>query len=818
MINLRIVITKGQVMVVTVKINLLDKIWIFDGAMGTMLQNDGLEIGGLPEILNIEASEKVVNIHKRYIEAGADFITTNTFGANEIKLKNSSYEVEDVIDAAIKNAKLASDTKDVKIVLDIGPIGEMLEPLGTLAFERAYDIFKRQILQGVKSGADIILIETMSDLYEAKAAILAAKENSDLPVFCTMTFEKNKRTFAGVNVKTMVMTLEGLNVDALGVNCSLGPVELESVIEEVMKYASIPVIVQPNAGLPRMSNGETIYDLSSDEFASAVEKMVKSGVNIVGGCCGTTNEFIKSLSIKFKDTKPYIIERNKLKGVCSALKCIEFEGIKVIGERINPTGKKLFKEALKNNNIEYIVKQALEQIEAGADILDVNVGLPEIDEEKMMVQVIKELQTVVDVPLQIDSNNSKVLEGALRVYNGKAIVNSVNGKDLVLDRLLPIVKKYGAAIIGLTLDEDGIPSSAEDRFRIAEKIVDRCLSLGIPREDIIIDCLTLTASAQQKDVIETLKAIELVKARLNVKTVLGVSNVSFGLPNRNLLNRTFLSMALYSGLDFPIVNPNDVDIMDTISAFKVLSNEDYNSKKYVSNFENQIRETRIIKKENVKRELDNEMDNSNDELIQVIIKGLKEESAEITKNILKKKTEIEVVNEILIPALNIVGEKYEKGEIFLPQLIQSAETVKCSFDVIQSRLILNDENRINRGTIILATVKGDIHDIGKNIVKTVLENYGFEIIDLGKDVSKEKIVEEAKEKNVKLVGLSALMTTTVKSMEETIKALKSENIKCKIFVGGAVLNQEYADMIDADYYAKDAKEAVEIAEKIFFDI
>jgi 5-methyltetrahydrofolate--homocysteine methyltransferase len=817
-INLRIVITKGQVMVVTVKINLLDKIWIFDGAMGTMLQNDGLEIGGLPEILNIEASEKVVNIHKRYIEAGADFITTNTFGANEIKLKNSSYEVEDVIDAAIKNAKLASDTKDVKIVLDIGPIGEMLEPLGTLAFERAYDIFKRQILQGVKSGADIILIETMSDLYEAKAAILAAKENSDLPVFCTMTFEKNKRTFAGVNVKTMVMTLEGLNVDALGVNCSLGPVELESVIEEVMKYASIPVIVQPNAGLPRMSNGETIYDLSSDEFASAVEKMVKSGVNIVGGCCGTTNEFIKSLSIKFKDTKPYIIERNKLKGVCSALKCIEFEGIKVIGERINPTGKKLFKEALKNNNIEYIVKQALEQIEAGADILDVNVGLPEIDEEKMMVQVIKELQTVVDVPLQIDSNNSKVLEGALRVYNGKAIVNSVNGKDLVLDRLLPIVKKYGAAIIGLTLDEDGIPSSAEDRFRIAEKIVDRCLSLGIPREDIIIDCLTLTASAQQKDVIETLKAIELVKARLNVKTVLGVSNVSFGLPNRNLLNRTFLSMALYSGLDFPIVNPNDVDIMDTISAFKVLSNEDYNSKKYVSNFENQIRETRIIKKENVKRELDNEMDNSNDELIQVIIKGLKEESAEITKNILKKKTEIEVVNEILIPALNIVGEKYEKGEIFLPQLIQSAETVKCSFDVIQSRLILNDENRINRGTIILATVKGDIHDIGKNIVKTVLENYGFEIIDLGKDVSKEKIVEEAKEKNVKLVGLSALMTTTVKSMEETIKALKSENIKCKIFVGGAVLNQEYADMIDADYYAKDAKEAVEIAEKIFFDI
>jgi 5-methyltetrahydrofolate--homocysteine methyltransferase len=817
-INLRIVITKGQVMVVTVKINLLDKIWIFDGAMGTMLQNDGLEIGGLPEILNIEASEKVVNIHKRYIEAGADFITTNTFGANEIKLKNSSYEVEDVIDAAIKNAKLASDTKNVKIVLDIGPIGEMLEPLGTLAFERAYDIFKRQILQGVKSGADIILIETMSDLYEAKAAILAAKENSDLPVFCTMTFEKNKRTFAGVNVKTMVMTLEGLNVDALGVNCSLGPVELESVIEEVMKYASIPVIVQPNAGLPRMSNGETIYDLSSDEFASAVEKMVKSGVNIVGGCCGTTNEFIKSLSIKFKDTKPYIIERNKLKGVCSALKCIEFEGIKVIGERINPTGKKLFKEALKNNNIEYIVKQALEQIEAGADILDVNVGLPEIDEEKMMVQVIKELQTVVDVPLQIDSNNSKVLEGALRVYNGKAIVNSVNGKDLVLDRLLPIVKKYGAAIIGLTLDEDGIPSSAEDRFRIAEKIVDRCLSLGIPREDIIIDCLTLTASAQQKDVIETLKAIELVKARLNVKTVLGVSNVSFGLPNRNLLNRTFLSMALYSGLDFPIVNPNDVDIMDTISAFKVLSNEDYNSKKYVSNFENQIRETRIIKKENVKRELDNEMDNSNDELIQVIIKGLKEESAEITKNILKKKTEIEVVNEFLIPALNIVGEKYEKGEIFLPQLIQSAETVKCSFDVIQSRLILNDENRINRGTIILATVKGDIHDIGKNIVKTVLENYGFEIIDLGKDVSKEKIVEEAKEKNVKLVGLSALMTTTVKSMEETIKALKSENIKCKIFVGGAVLNQEYADMIDADYYAKDAKEAVEIAEKIFFDI
>lgn len=795
-----------------------EKILFFDGAMGTMLQRAGLKRGEIPEVLNIEDKDKIINIHKKYIEAGANIITTNTFGANELKLEDIKYSVEEIIEAAIKNAKKASENRDTLVALDIGPIGELLEPMGTLKFEKAYNVFKRQVIQGVKSGADVILIETMADLYEVKAAVLAAKENSDLPVFCTMTFEKDKRTFTGCSILSMIMTLEGLGVDALGVNCSLGPVELEPIVSEILEFSSIPVMVQPNAGLPKMVNGETIYEISKEEFSSIEKRMAEKGARILGGCCGTDDIFIKKVVEEVSKVKPIFKNDSKICGVCTPTNPVIIDGVKVIGERINPTGKKLFKEALKNNDIDYIVKQALSQIDAGADILDVNVGLPEINEAEMMIKVVKELQSVIDIPLQIDSNDKNVIEKALRIYNGKAIVNSVNGEEKVLNSILPIVKKYGASVIGLTLDEKGIPLKAEDRFKVAEKIVNKCLEYGIPKEDIIIDCLTLTVSAQQKEVVETLKALNMVKNRLKVKTVLGVSNVSFGLPNRELLNSTFLAMALRDGLDLPIVNPNKSEIMDTIYSFKVLNNEDVGGEDYIklySNFkpkkDSTIRSVKTIDNKDSNKVSNEE---TSEDLIKIIIKGIKDKSAIITKELLKNNSELKIVNEYLIPALDIVGKKYEKGDIFLPQLIQSAETVKKAFEVIKEKLILENKDQISRGKIILATVKGDIHDIGKNIVKTVLENYGFTIIDLGKDVPKEEVVKAAKDNNVKLIGLSALMTTTVKSMEETIEALNENNIDCKVFVGGAVLNEDYAEMIKADYYAKDAKEAVEIAEKI----
>ncbi|KAJ51054.1 5-methyltetrahydrofolate--homocysteine methyltransferase [Clostridium tetanomorphum] len=779
------------------------KTLIFDGAMGTMLQKMGLKVGELPEILNLLDRDKIINIHKKYIKAGANIITTNTFGANELKLKNSGYIPEEIIASAVNNAKKASEGKEVLIALDIGPIGQLLEPIGTLTFEEAYEIFKKQIICGVKHGADLILIETMTDLYEAKAAVLAAKENSNLPVICTMTFQQDRRTFTGCTPLSMIMTLEGLGVDALGVNCSLGPVELEPIVDDILNYSSVPVIVQPNAGLPQVINKTTVYKITPLEFAKVAKNMVEKGVSIIGGCCGTDDEFIRELCKSVRDIKSKEINKKYICGVCTPTKGIIVDGVKVVGERINPTGKKLFKEALRNNDMEFIFKEAIVQIEAGADVLDVNVGLPEINEEEMLPRVIKDIQSIIDTPLQIDSSNAKAIEKALRIYNGKPIVNSVNGEDKVLDTVLPMVKKYGALVVGLTLDNTGIPYKAEDRYNIAEKIVNRALKYGIGKENIIIDCLTLTASAQQENVMETLKALSMVKEKLNVKTTLGVSNVSFGLPNRELLNRTFLAMALEAGLDLPIINPLDVNIMDTIQAFNVLSNKDYDSKEYIKTYG-------IVKEEKVKLNIQGEID-----LKEAIIKGLKEESIELTKKLLKEKSEMEIINEYLIPALDIVGERYEKGIIFLPALIQSAETVKKSFHVIKEKLVLEDKNKIFKGKILLATVKGDIHDIGKNIVKTLLENYGYDIIDLGKDVSKEIIVDQILKNNIKLIGLSALMTTTVKSMEETIQLIREKNIDCKVMVGGAVLNEEYANMINADFYAKDAKEAVEIAKKVF---
>lgn len=785
-------------------------ILVFDGAMGTMLQKKGLKLGENPELLNIKEKNIVKEIHEEYIESGAMVVTTNTFGANELKLADTGYSVEEIIDAAVNIAKEArGGRKDVYIALDVGPIGQLLEPMGTLKFEEAYEIFKRQIIQGAKSGADVIIIETMTDLYEAKAALLAAKENSNLPVFVSMSFEANGRTFTGCTPESMAVVLESLGANAVGVNCSLGPTELLPMIKKIIKACDIPVLAQPNAGLPEIEDGKAVYNVSADDFSKVIEEYLDLGVSIIGGCCGTTPEFIRNLR-NLADTRS-VVERDneKCSCVCTPSNMVRIDEVKVVGERINPTGKKIFQQALRDNNIEYILKKAIEQVEAGADILDVNVGLPDIDEKETMVKVVKEIQGILDVPLQLDSSDAECLEAALRIYNGKASVNSVNGEDEKLDEVLPLIKKYGASVIGLTLDKKGIPPTAEERFAIAEKIVNRALEYGIKREDVFIDCLVLTASAQQKEVQETLKAVRMVHERLGVKTLLGVSNISFGLPCRQLINETFLASALANGLDLPIMNPNSQGMMDVVNSYKVLANMDKGAEKYISLYGNAKVERGTLKakeEERVQEEKD---------LKYIVIKGLREEAANETKKLLNEKSELEIVNELLIPALDIVGEKYEKGELFLPQLIQAAETVKEAFEVLKLSLAKNNANSISKGKIILATVQGDIHDIGKNIVKVILENYGYDVIDLGKDVPVEKVVEEALKNNIKLVGLSALMTTTLKSMEETIKALRENNYQGKIFVGGAVLTPEYAEKIGADYYSKDAKESVEVAKEVF---
>lgn len=781
-----------------------DNILIFDGAMGTMLQQRGLKIGENPEIFGLNNPDKLIEIHKLYLEAGSNVITTNTFGANELKLDKLGYTVEEIVDNAVTMAKKAIETVDKSkprfVALDLGPIGEMLEPMGTLSFDRAYEIFKRQAIQGEKSGANLIIIETMMDLYEAKAAVLAAKENTNLPVFCTMTFDENGRSFTGCMPESMVATIEGLGVDAIGVNCSLGPKQLIPIVDKIAKIANIPVIVQANAGLPEIVNGEAIYNVAADEFYNGVEKFIELGASIIGGCCGTNPEFIKKISDNTSNLN--IVSREKYNDciVCSPSKVVEIKAPTVVGERLNPTGKKLLKESLKNENLDYVINLALEQIHAGADILNVNVGLPDIDEERMMAKVIKEIQSVIDVPLQVDSSNIEALEQGLRYYNGKTIANSVNGKEESLNTILPIVKKYGACIVGLTLDENGIPSTAEGRFKIAEKIVSKALSYGIKQQDIFIDCLSLTVSAQQKEALETLKCIKMVKEKLGVKTILGVSNISFGVPNRKALNNTYLNLALYAGLDLPIINPNEEGCMEVIDSFKVINNIDKGCVRYIQKYSN-YKQIKNLKN-----------NNSSDLSLEYIVEsGLKENAKDVTLSLLQDNDENYILDKILIPALDKVGRKYDKGEIFLPQLIQSAETVKVSLNTIKETLLNKNNNTVSKGKIIVATVKGDIHDIGKNIVKIMLENYGYEVIDLGKDVPIEDVVNHSKKNNIQLVGLSALMTTTVHSMKETIEALRKEGLKTKVFVGGAVLTKEYAKDIGADYYSKDAKSAVEIA-------
>lgn len=777
---------------------------LLDGAMGTLIQKSGAKYDHSPETLNITRPELIESFHRAYIDAGADIVYSNTFGANAYKLADSGYSVEEIISAGVANARRAAGDKAL-VALDIGPIGMLLEPAGSLRFEEAYDYFKQEIIAG--KDADLIVFETMTDLYELKAAVLAARENSDKPIIATMTFERTGRTFTGVSPASAAVTLSGLGVCALGVNCSLGPDELEPVVAEMTKYTDLPLIVKANAGLPDPNSNE--YSILPDRFAQCVKALLPYGVKLAGGCCGTTPDYIRELKNMLGGEKYRPCPKSADTTVCSASTAVEINGPRIIGERINPTGKKLFKQALVDNNIDYILTQALSQVSGGAEILDVNVGHPEIDERAMMVRVLKAIQSVCDAPLQIDSTKPEVLEAGLRCYNGKPIVNSVNGEEKSLSAVLPLVKKYGASVVGLTLDEGGIPKTAEGRFEIAKRIVSRAEALGIDRRDVYIDCLTLTVSAEQDACRETLKALHRVKTELGCKTCLGVSNISFGLPNRELVNSTFLTMALEEGLDLPIINPNLDAMTGAVRAYRVLAGIDKNSLEFIESYN----DAAPAPKQKAEGTLS---------LDAAVYSGLKKEAALVTEELLQSTDPMTVVNEMLIPALDRVGEDFEKNKIFLPQLIQSANTAQECFDVIKRQLSKSGGENVSKGKIILATVKGDIHDIGKNIVKVLLDNYGYTVVDLGKDVDPQLIVDTAAEQNITMVGLSALMTTTLKSMEETIALLRAEprlqnpdgSSKCVVFVGGAVLTKDYAMKIGADYYCRDAKESVDTAKKV----
>lgn len=777
---------------------------ILDGGMGTQLQAAGLPMGQAPELWNLTEPDQVTAVHRRYVKAGSRVLYTNTFGVNRLKAARLGHSVAELVEGGVRCARAACDDKSIRIALDIGPLGQILEPLGTLSFEEAYDIFSEIVIAGRDAGADLIVIETMSDLYEVKAAVLAAKENSSLPVWVTMTFEENGRTFVGTTIPAMGLTLTGLGVDAMGFNCSLGPKELLPMIRELKRWTDKPLILKPNAGLPDPATGE--YRITPEEFACALTPALQDDVRILGGCCGTTPEFIRALSARIAGVRSEVPvpPPSHCFGICSASKTIRFGPVRVIGERINPTGKKRFQQALRENDIDYIIARGIEQQDAGADILDVNVGLPGIDEADMMRRVVKALQGVIDLPLQIDSSDPTAIEAGLRAVNGKAIVNSVNGKEAVLSAILPLCKKYGAAVVGLCMDENGIPQTWQERVAIAERILNAALNAGIPKEDVLIDCLTLTVSAQQEQAAETLRAVRYVREELGLHTVLGVSNISFGLPARENITVSFLTQAMAAGLDFPIVNPNQRVIMDAVASFRVLSGEDRDSEAYIRRFAS-LEAASTAPTPGAVKEMN---------LQESILRGLKTETAALTTQALERHDEMEVINHLLIPALDRVGELYEKQEIFLPQLINAANAACGGFDVIRQKLAGSGSRSVSKGKIVLATVFGDIHDIGKNIVRVVLENYGYTVIDLGRDVPADTIVETIIREDVRLVGLSALMTTTVASMADTIAAIRRSGHKCKIMVGGAVLTHEYAAAIGADYYAKDAKQSADIARMV----
>lgn len=774
------------------------KLIYLDGAMGTQLQANGLAPGELPEAFMMEHEQTIIDIHRTYIAHGSEMIYTNTFGANRKKLAQSNYSVAQIVEKGVSLARVAAEGK-AKVALDIGPIGELLEPNGYLSFEEAYDIFKEQIIAGAHAGADLIVFETMSDLLEIKAGILAAKEHCDLPIFVTMSFESDGRTFTGCSVESFGITAQRLGVTALGINCSLGPEEIFPIAERLAEVSDLPLIIKANAGLPDPLSNQ--YDVSADDFARQMKAYEALPVQYMGGCCGTTPEYIQALRNVVKTGTVRKKQRN-VGYVCSPTACIALDDVHVIGERINPTGNKRMKEALLTNDLNTILAIALEEAEAGADILDVNVGLPGIDEKAMMVKVIKELQTVIELPLQIDSTDPAVIEAALRIYNGIPMVNSCNGEQKNMDAILPLVARYGANIIGLTLDEQGIPEHCEKRLAIGRRIIEEAANYGIAKHRVILDCLTLTVSAQQSGAMETLKTLRTIRDELGVQTVLGVSNISFGLPQRGILNPYFLTMALAYGLTMPIINPNQKAMMDAIRSYRVISVLDVDCSDYVAAYANRpVQAT--------------PQNNKQMTLIDAICKGLKEETRQLTKEALRSMDALQIVNEQLIPALDIVGERYEKKEIYLPGLINAATASQGAFEEIRKELQKSGAQSISKGKIILATVKGDVHDIGKNIVKVVLENYGFTVIDLGKDVPVETVVETAIREDVSLIGLSALMTTTLSSMEETIKALHASGHHCKVMVGGAVVSAEYAKEIHADYYAKDAKQSADIAKEVF---
>lgn len=773
---------------------------LLDGAMGSVLQQHGLKLGGLPEELNFTEPDLIRSIHRSYIEAGAQGIYANTFGANRHKLQSSKYTVEQIVKQGIKLAREAAEGTDVLVGLDIGSLGRMLRPTGDMPVDEAYDMFREVMTAGKE--ADFIAIETMTDLMEIKTALLAAKENTDLPVICTMSFEQNMRTFTGCSAAAMALTLSGLGADVIGMNCSLGPKDALPIVDEILKWSSVPALIRPNAGLPDPSTN--LYNTTPEEYAEVMEQIAAKGVKVLGGCCGTTPDYIREVAKQIRGKTCVMPQPEIPAAVCSASSVVTIDTVRIIGERINPTGKKLFKEALKKHDLDYIMRQALEQTGAGAEILDVNVGLPDIDEKEMMLAAVNAIQSVTDAPLQIDTTELPVLEAALRIVSGKPIVNSVNGEDEKLDTVLPLVKKYGAAVVGLTLDENGIPKTAEERFAIAEKILRRAQEYGIPKRDVYIDCLTLTASAEQDGVKETLKALRMVTEKLGLKTVLGVSNISFGLPNRELVNSTFISLAMQCGLTLPIMNPNIASMTGAVRAFRLLSGYDRHGAEFIESYGAEVKKPAAA------------VPTSEMDISDAVAAGLKAECAAAAERMLSSGTDpMEIINGKLIPALDAVGSKFEKGTIFLPQLIQSAGAAQAAFDVIKKAISERGGSGVSAGRVVLCTVKGDIHDIGKNIVKTLLENYGFDVIDLGKDVDYQDVVDAAIKYDVRLVGLSALMTTTLKSMENTIKLLHENNVNCKIVVGGAVLTPDYAEKIGADFYARDAKETVDIARKVY---
>jgi len=821
---------------------LKNNIVYLDGGMGTLLQAGGLKPGEHPERWNLTHPDVITNIHKSYYDAGSNVVCTNTFGANALKF--APEELEAIVKAAVSNAKTAaeqsSSAKAKFVALDIGPSGKLLKPLGDLDFEDAVRLFAQTVKLGVKYGVDLILIETMNDSYESKAALLAAKENSDLPVIVTNAYGEDGKLMTGATPAAMAALLEGMGADAIGANCSLGPKQLRGVAEELLECASVPVVLKPNAGLPKSVNGQTVFDVVAEDFAEEVADLVAKGVRVVGGCCGTTPEYIKALTEKTSDLAPVPLVNKDITVVSSYTHAVRFGNAPIlIGERINPTGKKRFKQALKEKDMDYILGEGVNQQEKGVHILDVNVGLPDIDEVTMLRDAVCELQAIINLPLQIDTANVTAMETALRRYNGKAMINSVNGKKESMEAIFPLVKKYGGLVVALTLDEEGIPASADGRVKIARKILDTAAEYGIDKKDIIFDTLAMTVSADNTSAMTTLQALRYIRTELGCHTSLGVSNVSFGLPNRDAINSVFYALALENGLSAAIMNPYSGDMMKTYYAYKALKGMDENCAEYIAAADRFVQTISAAASGAAVQQAINsgtagqisanagvngrgsetagairqDIDTTKSELQYAVVKGFKEKAGEITKKLLTNVPPLEIVNREIIPALNTVGIGFENKTVYLPQLLMSAEAAKSAFEIIKG-FMAGEDKGADKGTFVIATVHGDIHDIGKNIVKLLLENYGFRVVDLGKDVPPEQIIEKVSELHAPLVGLSALMTTTVPAMEETIHQLKEKAPWCKVVVGGAVLTKEYADKIGADKYAKDAMETVRYAEQI----